>query len=494
MLPVVTPKIVGHDARLDEYCFLDTQGPTRVCFWGMSFEVMFDQPLYVCKMNGTMCDPSGATVPIGDISRLPTSPAYSHSTKQRSILSKVAGELYPLHIATAGAFRLDCAQPNFDGIKALEPFWVLRGNPPSAPVNMLLRNSNDTLHSRLEKEMTLDVTCDELNLTAVRKELAELYSVPIGLIELSNPCAIARRRKLQSSGGSNTAGGPVACTYEQHSMLCSEALAHREAYASAEGCDYWQTMGWDCSGCSSCPGGWISDGGAGSGDFGSGSGVGSGDLIGSDGAGSGSGLAITITIKSIGDDSTATPLDLDTVVTTASAINDAALGSSLGTALGATVTVSSTAPLKTGKGVAQPEITSMHGEGIFEDGTAKCAEIMDILMVNAGMGRFNASTLTDSCTNQPDFTMAPLMEPCPFPPALCGKLTDPYQSEAGFLDFFCGMHPDGDGRELRSFFCLSGKTVWSWKESVPYTFVTAPTSDSMFEYVIMRSSTSQLEL
>jgi hypothetical protein len=288
------PQIVGQDARLDEVCFVIDQGsgPARACFWGMNIEVKFDEPLYLCKINGTTCDPSGATVPIGDVGRIPSSPAYSHATHAMRIASSVAGDLYPLHVATAGAFRVDCAQPDFEGIEAFLPSWSLRGRSPAGPVNMILRNSNATLPA---------------NIT----------------------------------------------------------------------------------------------------------------------------------------------------------------------------------------GVAQPEVTSLHGNGLFDNGTAKCAEV--IKNQQSGFGAVTM-TVTDGCTDLPDFTMAPFVDQCP----ITQQAGDPYYRycpEAGhtpaFLDFFCGQPTQSD---LISYFCFGGKTVWSWKESLPYAFITPPTKDNMFEYTIMRSSTYQIDL
>jgi hypothetical protein len=49
----------------------------------------------------------------------------------------------------------------------------------------------------VEKELTLDVTCAVLNITAVKQALAEQYAVELSLIELSNPCISRRARALQ---------------------------------------------------------------------------------------------------------------------------------------------------------------------------------------------------------------------------------------------------------------------------------------------------------
>ena len=48
--------------------------------------------------------------------------------------------------------------------------------------------------------MKLAVTCAEFDLEAVKAALAAQYNCDVALITLSNPCALRRRRALQSSG------------------------------------------------------------------------------------------------------------------------------------------------------------------------------------------------------------------------------------------------------------------------------------------------------
>ena len=50
----------------------------------------------------------------------------------------------------------------------------------------------------VEKEMTLAMTCDEFDLTAVKAALAVQYDCDVALITLSNPCASRRLRALSS--------------------------------------------------------------------------------------------------------------------------------------------------------------------------------------------------------------------------------------------------------------------------------------------------------
>ena len=151
----------------------------------------------------------------------------------------------------------------------------------------------------------------------------------------------------------------------------------------------------------------------------------------------------------------------------------------------------SNAPLPANStGIAQPEVTSMHGNGIFANGTAKCADIAKNSQGFSGI----TMPVTDGCADLPDFTMAPFVDSCPVTQQ-AGESYYRYCPEAGhtaaFLDNFCGKPT---GQDLISYFCLGGKTVWTWKESLPYAFITPPTSDNMFEYTILRSSGSQIDL
>ena len=55
----------------------------------------------------------------------------------------------------------------------------------------------------VQQEMTLDLTCDEFNITLVRMALASRFGVDVALITLTDPCATrrVRARALQSASG-----------------------------------------------------------------------------------------------------------------------------------------------------------------------------------------------------------------------------------------------------------------------------------------------------
>ena len=158
--------------------------------------------------------------------------------------------------------------------------------PGSKPIIVPKGSSTESkVVKTVEKDMTLPITREEYNETAVRHELAALYGVPVELIELSLPDA--RRRRL-----------------------------HTRALLAM-------------------------------------------DKTGTGGSGHGraraltSGLQITITIKSAGPPSSPSSgstssapatIDFNALVAAVNSVDDAALGSSMSSALGKNVTVTSTAP------------------------------------------------------------------------------------------------------------------------------------------------------
>ena len=158
--------------------------------------------------------------------------------------------------------------------------------PGSKPIIVPKGSSTESKTVKtVEKDMTLPITREEYNETAVRHELAALYGVPVELIELSLPDA--RRRRL-----------------------------HTRALLAM-------------------------------------------DKTGTGGSGHGraraltSGLQITITIKTAGPPSSPSSgstssapatIDFNALVAAVNSVDDAALGSSLSSALGKNVTVTSTAP------------------------------------------------------------------------------------------------------------------------------------------------------
>ena len=78
--------------------------------------------------------------------------------------------------------------------------------------------------------------------------LAEYLGVPLYDVTITStvPDLLGARRLATDA---------VACQLGGEEIKCSQL-----PNVDGEGCDYYQTMTWDCTACHNCPGGWIKDG------------------------------------------------------------------------------------------------------------------------------------------------------------------------------------------------------------------------------------------
>ena len=68
--------------------------------------------------------------------------------------------------------------------------------PGSKPIIVPVGDSTTTKEvESVQKEMSLDVSCDDFDINAVKQELAEQYGCDPALISFPNPCGAARRRR-----------------------------------------------------------------------------------------------------------------------------------------------------------------------------------------------------------------------------------------------------------------------------------------------------------
>ncbi len=121
-----TPQIVSSEVKIVENCM--TISKDKYCFFAAAYSTTFDEELYVCNITGSPNDMNCQTD--GSIERIdrlpPEDPNYGTYAQN-------PGFLFPLHIATAGAFRLECTEPNYAGMGSFVPHWELGGNPAVAP-------------------------------------------------------------------------------------------------------------------------------------------------------------------------------------------------------------------------------------------------------------------------------------------------------------------------------------------------------------------------
>ena len=169
------------------------------------------------------------------------------------------------------------------------------------------------LFGAVRKEVTLDLSCDDYNHTTVLNAFAVQYSVPLALISLTNPCVVSRRQLNHPA--LTPPGGEVAIVAAKDSACADTAEITRSIAAlygielerisiSIPSCDRRRSL--------QTPS-----------------------------------ITLTITIATSGTaaDGTSVSAPIADLLTAVQNVNDATLGTSLGAALGKTVTVTaSSAP------------------------------------------------------------------------------------------------------------------------------------------------------